>query len=73
MPMNFPNLELESQSKVATAAATALHGNGPGCRSAWLGNAIGLLSDNSHRRVQDSSQPRPKRHAKTHPNIAYKG
>lgn len=46
---------------------------GWGCLTALLDKAIGLLAANSHRRVPDRSQPRPKKHVKPHPNIAYKG
>ena len=46
---------------------------GWGCLTAFLDKAMGLLSANSHRRVPDRSQPRPKKQVKPHPNIAYKG
>ena len=40
---------------------------------ALLEKAFELLGANAHRRVPDRSQPRPKRHVKPHPNMAYKG
>jgi Transposase DDE domain len=40
---------------------------------ALLEKAFGLLGANWHRRVPDRAQPRPKRHVKPHPNLAYKG
>jgi hypothetical protein len=46
---------------------------GWGCLSALLDKVMGLLAANSHRRVPDRSQPRPKRRVKPHPNMAYKG
>lgn len=46
---------------------------GLGCLVALLEKAFELLGANSHRRVPDRSQPRPKRHVKPHPNMAYKG
>lgn len=46
---------------------------GLGCLVALLQKVFGLLGANSHRRVPDRSQPRPKRHVKPHPNMAYKG
>lgn len=46
---------------------------GLGCLVALLKKVFGLLGANSHRRVPDRSQPRPKRHVKPHPNMAYKG
>ena len=45
---------------------------GWGCLSVLLDKAIGLLAANSHGRVPDGSQPRPKRHVKPHPSMAYK-
>jgi len=45
---------------------------GLGCIAALLENAFGLLGANSHLRVPDRSQPRPKHHVKPHPHMAYK-
>jgi hypothetical protein len=46
---------------------------GLGCIVTLLEKAFGLLGANSHRRIPERSQPRPKRHVKPHPNMAYKG
>jgi len=46
---------------------------GLGCIVALLEKAFGLLGANSHRRIPDRSQPRPKQHVKPHPNMTYKG
>ena len=40
---------------------------------AWIANAIALLGKNLVRRVAARSQPRPVRHVKSHPHMAYKG
>ena len=39
-----------------------------GCIAALLEKAFGLLGTNSHRRIPDRSQSRPKRHVKQQPN-----
>ena len=44
-----------------------------GCLAKMLDKAIAMLAANTHRRVKDRSQPRPKRRAKPHPHMAYKG
>jgi ribosomal protein S2 len=38
-----------------------------------IAHAIGLLGKNLVRRVAGRSQPRPVRHVKPHPHMAYKG
>jgi hypothetical protein len=46
---------------------------GLGCLVKLLEQAFALLGANSYRRVPQRSQPRPKRHTKPHPTLAYKG
>jgi hypothetical protein len=46
---------------------------GLGCLVKLLEQAFALLGANSHRRIPERSQPRPKRHTKPHPTLAYKG
>lgn len=46
---------------------------GFGCVVTLLEKAFGLLGANSQRRSDGRKQPRPKRHVKPHPSMAYKG
>lgn len=46
---------------------------GLGCIFALLDQALDLIGANTHRRVPGRSRPRPARHVKPHPHMAYKG
>lgn len=46
---------------------------GLGCLGALLKKAFGLLGANSHKRRPGRKSPRPNRHVKPHPSMAYKG
>ena len=46
---------------------------GLGCMVVLLDQVYGLLGANAHRRVKNRSYPRPARHVKPHPHMAYKG
>jgi len=46
---------------------------GMGCLKSLLEKAFDLLGANSHRKVPDRKQPRPKNPIKPHPSMAYKG
>ena len=43
------------------------------CLASLLEKAFGLLAANSHKRRPSRKSPRPHRHVKPHPNMAYKG
>lgn len=46
---------------------------GWGCILSLLDKAIDLIGGNTHRRTPGRSRPRPARHVKPHPHLAYKG
>jgi hypothetical protein len=46
---------------------------GLGCLASLLDTAMQLLRANTQRRISGRSKPRPSRHVKPHPHLAYKG